>query len=339
MARYIQVETAAENVLTYNRIFRAAIGDWSNTRTTVTDNAIIAPDGTVTADKIVENTDNDTHIIGQSFTPDGASRYCFSGYGRADERTWVSLRLSTAGFPNDTQVYFDLVNGIVGTQIGSPDSVGIEYVKDGYYRFWFTVTSNAAVSTSARIDLADADNSNSYLGDGSSGLYLWNAQVEIGSFPSSPIETTNLAVTRPKDQTKWLEADVPDALRGIFSVKIIPYFDHDTPINHFVADFKDSGASPRIQLIYQQSGNNWRLVTPGGNIDVGAVTFSRMQEITLTIDPNVSSLTVQGCTTGDGTTTGTPYVITEGDINWGMTNAGASQFNGLISEPFNLSNP
>jgi hypothetical protein len=50
-----------------------------------------------------------------------------------------------------------------------------------------------------KVILAATTYGTSYAGDGTSGIYLWGAQLEAGSFPTSYIPTTSATVTRSAD--------------------------------------------------------------------------------------------------------------------------------------------
>jgi hypothetical protein len=60
-------------------------------------------------------------------------------------------------------------------------------------------TSGAASSNNIAIELASADNVASYLGNGSGNAFIWGAQLEAGSFPTSYIPTTTGTLARGAD--------------------------------------------------------------------------------------------------------------------------------------------
>jgi hypothetical protein len=183
------VEPAATNLLLYSEEFDNAY--WTKTRTTVTANAITAPDRTLTADKIVETVETGFKIVRNTtaIITSGIS-YAHSIYAKAAERTQVRVAFATA-FAGQAAVV-DLITGAVIS-----GTANVEKLKDGWFRISASHTSTA---TSTLIDVGPAlAGSGSYTGDGTSGIYLWRAQLETGSVPTSGIKTEASTVTRVRD--------------------------------------------------------------------------------------------------------------------------------------------
>jgi hypothetical protein len=75
-------------------------------------------------------------------------------------------------------------------------------VGNGWYRC--SVTATPLSTTTIRIQWnivtsATSPRVESYAGDGTSGLFIWGAQLEVGSFPTTYITTTSASVTRNAD--------------------------------------------------------------------------------------------------------------------------------------------
>jgi hypothetical protein len=185
---------------------------WTKLNVTVTPNTIVAPDGTLTADKLVENTSNANHFV-YNDTPYTltAQAYTWSAYAKKGERNWLIIN----AFDTTSRItYFDLNAGVVGINAAG-NTATITPVGNGWYRC--TVSRTAAASALGYIELrvASADGTSSYTGDGFSGLYLWGAQIEAGAFATSYIPTVASQVTRSADAasmtgtnfSSWYRAD------------------------------------------------------------------------------------------------------------------------------------
>jgi hypothetical protein len=167
---------------------------WAKGSVTVTSNALASPDGAVTADKLVETATTTTHVIAQNFTVVDATTYTFSVFVKAGERTRIRLRFGSSGsggtFFGDCT--FNLATGAIMSQSGV--TAAIADVGSGWYRISATdVTSGTALAPS--LWLMDATSATTYAGDGTSGLYLWGAQLEESSAPTGYVATTSAAVT------------------------------------------------------------------------------------------------------------------------------------------------
>ena len=202
------IEESRTNLQVYSEELDNA--GWTKGNTTITSNTIIAPDGTLTADKIVEDTTTaTTHSIYYQFSHSSTGDYVGSFYAKAGERNYINVGRSN-GFIDSLTIYFNLTDGTIS---GADSSNGtITDVGNGWYRCSIKYTVNTASSTSLLFRISSSTAS-TYDGDGYSGLYFWGAQVEEASFPTSYIKTTGSQVTRSADDCEMLNIDQDDWLK------------------------------------------------------------------------------------------------------------------------------
>ena len=195
----VLIEGARTNLCLRSQEFDNA--SWTKTRCSATANAITAPDGTLTADKLTEDTSNNSHQALQTITV-ASGVMTATIYFKAAERTFAQVSMSDNA-TGTAQCVFNLSNGAMGTPSvnGSWTSVSaaISTLANGWYRCSVAATRGAGTETVIIAGLATAIATTSYMGDGTSGVYLWGAQLEAASFPSSYIPTTTASATRAAD--------------------------------------------------------------------------------------------------------------------------------------------
>ncbi len=188
---------AEENLLTYSQEFDNAA--WVKQAASVTANTTIAPDGTTTADSLIENTSNNPHfiyqIIGAGY---GAGVNMISCYAKAGSRTKFRLVMNT--IPAGAYAEYDLTAGTASsvTLLGSGFSTGsasITSVGNGWYRCMVSITASSALMGQVYLSLLDASGSNTYTGDGTSGLFIWGAQIEQRATVTAYTPTTSAPIT------------------------------------------------------------------------------------------------------------------------------------------------
>jgi hypothetical protein len=152
---------------------------WSKVGSTITANQVIAPDGTLSMDKLVENTANSAHGVqaSSSAVASGLS-YTFSIYAKASERSFIRITGNAAGLVG--AAFYDTSTGNVGT-VAAGTTATMDNVGNGIYRCNFTRTTTSASNVEFLVSVTSADNVSSYLGDGTSGIFIWGAQLELGS--------------------------------------------------------------------------------------------------------------------------------------------------------------
>jgi hypothetical protein len=176
-------EAGLVELVPYNLIGRSQELDnaaWGKTAISVTANATIAPDGTLTADKLIPNTTNTNHrITSTTMLLTQGNKYTFSFYAKAGEYDTVHVFDNT--WAGTAVGYYNLVTGVTSTPASTlQPTISMEAVGDGWYRCICTAAALSTVSTPgfSRIGVGATKN---IIGDGTSGLFVWGAQTVGGT--------------------------------------------------------------------------------------------------------------------------------------------------------------
>jgi hypothetical protein len=190
------VELVPYNLLQYSEQFNNAA--WSKIASSVTANDTTAPNGTLTADKLVENTATSTHATLQQATTIVGSLYTFSVYVKAAERTNVRVSIVNSAGTVEFRVFANLTTGTFSSAgAGSPTSTSASMtsVGNGWYRISAAMDA-PTTATQGIIYIQNTAGSTSYTGDGTSGIYLWGAQLNEGTLKDYFATETRLNIPR-----------------------------------------------------------------------------------------------------------------------------------------------
>jgi hypothetical protein len=246
----------------------------------VTTNATTAPDGTLTADVISEDTSGSQHRIRQAtdLTIASGSTNTFSVFVKANQKTHVSLRMTESTFSSSIECIFNLLAGTAGTPLNVGVASGgvarIQPAGNGWFRCSISGALNGGFLTCrALTELLDPTNTNiTYTGGGTAGLFVWGGQFEAGAgFPSSYIPTTTVAVARTADSCARTLGSEFSASAGTVVVAGRASGGQDAAAGNIVWNISDTTDNERIRLVRPAASNIARhFVTDGA---VGQCNF------------------------------------------------------------------
>lgn len=122
---------------------------WNNNNATVTNNSVVAPDGTTTATNFTMAASNGIIFCGtnRDISLSAGVAYTFSVFAKYNNRQFLQVFIERADFSNGINVYFDVQNGVVGSQ--ATDAGTLSYITHritsaggGWYRCEVVVSNS-----------------------------------------------------------------------------------------------------------------------------------------------------------------------------------------------------
>ena len=170
------VEVCPWNLLEYSEDFSNAV--WNKYQSAITANAISAPNGTTTADKL-EYTTTGTAVLFATSSALQNQVYTLSCYGKKGTTNIIQIGFTLSG--GDKIANFNLNTGVI-TTTSSGVNASIESVGNGWYRCIMSLTTDI---NTPNIFI------NSTSGTTGEYIYIWGAQLNIGSTAKPYFPTTD----------------------------------------------------------------------------------------------------------------------------------------------------
>ena len=247
------LEPQRTNLVTYSEDFSNS--SWTKIAISVSTNNTSSPDGSVTADKITESATSSEQTLYYETSVTTGTQYTLSLFVKKSERRWFFLRFGAAfGAFTNAFAWFDLENGLLGSKEVGIDNYSIDNYGNGWYKVTATATSIATVTGRFFYGMATSDGVKSYTGDGTSGVFIWGAQIEQGSYPTSYIPTSGATVTRSADVCNGAgtAADFNDS-EGVLYANIAALADDQT--NRSIG-ISDNIADNFVQIGFRSGASN-----------------------------------------------------------------------------------
>ncbi len=206
------VVSSRKNLLRFSQGFGNAVV-WTNYRCTVSLNSATAPDGTTTAAKIIDDlTASNTHRNAQNGSLCATGLVTFSAYVKAAEYSFAQIDVSD-NISGDIFVMINLSTGAL-TALGKSGTWGVPTatstdVGNGWWRITITAMKNSG--SNANINVASSNSSTTpvHNGNGTSGIYAWGYQLELGLVATPYIHTEANAAVGVAVDVPWTTQ--PDA--------------------------------------------------------------------------------------------------------------------------------
>ena len=305
------LEPARTNLIGYSEDFSNS--DWTKFNSSVIANSIISPDGTLNASKLIEDTANGTHRISDTIIVSGTGvAYTQSVFAKSGGNGRYLRMFRGSGTYNNA--VFDLENGTIVAQGGSRlISTKIEKYPNGWYRCISTYTTQ--FGNIATYYGLQNDNTDSYQGDGTSSIYLWGAQLEAGSYPTSYIKSNSGSTTTRSAETANGSGDAAtfNDSEGVLMAEISALADDGT---YRIMSLSNSTAAERIYMQYTNVSNTVAVVVKTGSVTQANIGFvlpneTDFNKVSIKYKSNDFALWVNGFEVGTDTSGNTPIGLSE----------------------------
>jgi hypothetical protein len=261
------LEPTSTNLITYSEDF----SEWSRTEVS-TDKNYTSPDGDLNAVKITDNSVDSTHRVLLLTTTASSGDFTYSVFLKKGTMTDAVLNVYSNG--TKAVATIDLENGTI-TASGGGVNANIENYGNDWYR---CSIGGTLASTATTVYLYLSDSKNAYVGNGDF-LYMYGAQLEELSYPTSYIPTlTGSTVTRAAETlTGSGNSTLINSTEGVLYAEIAALADDGT--NRCIA-LSDGTADDRVTLVLGDDSNKIRAIVKSN----GSTSFDEEYTVTSTLD-------------------------------------------------------
>jgi len=256
------LEKAATNLIQYSEAFDNSY--WSKNDCTVSD-GFLSPDGNLNAFKLIENSSNSSHGLGSGTiqTTNFLSYFSFI-FVKKSERNWVYYRTNIGS--SFIYQWFDLTNNIASSSVGTFDDAGVVEYSNDWVMCWIKKTETTGSARQNQWFLSTDDLVQTYQGDGTSGVLVFGAQLEVGNL-SSYIPTQGSARTRVAETaTGSGNSEVFNDSEGVLFADIAANSDYG---GVRAISLNDGSVLNRISIRYNSTSNQIQYqYTSGGSVQV-----------------------------------------------------------------------
>ena len=237
---------------------------WQKSNSTIVSNSTISPSGYLNSDLLQENSSNSTHYCREILTVTSGVEYTLSFFAKKKDYDYIQYSRTVDG---SSYANFNIANGTLGNNSGG-DILNhqIEDYGNGWYRCIANITTSST-STGLGITLLQSDVTSryeSYLGDGTSGTYIWGIQLEQQSSATSYIPTEGATSTRLQDiANNSGNSTLINSTEGVLYAEIAALADDGSTR---VIQLSDGTNSNRIFIGYWTGSNNIRFALTSGGV-------------------------------------------------------------------------
>jgi len=289
------LEPQRTNLLQYSEDFSNSY--WYKDSISVT-SGFVSPDGTLNASKIVGS-----GFLQGVINVVASNVYTYSVFWKKDTSSFIKFQVSSSG-PDETITLN--TKTLSFSSITNIDEYSVEEFGNGWYRLKITWTEQDTEISGIRIICDESD--------ANSSLYIWGAQVEQGSFPTSYIKTNGSAVTRSAETANGSgDAATFNDSEGVLMAEISALADDGT---YRVFGLSDGTASNRVILYYNPNSNNIELfISSGGaaqtTLSLTLTDIKLLQKIAVKYKVNDIGLWINGFEVGIDTIATMPSGLNE----------------------------
>ena len=252
------LEPSRTNVFTDSEYFNGA--DWILQDATITNNAAISPEGVQNA-SLYTSASELYDFVRQNISFVSGTTYTYSVFAKAGTSALITLGYNSAAFGSGQSATFDLSDGTYTLGSANP-IVTMEDYGNNWWRCSITATATATMSRTTGFS--------SSASGAVTTMYIYGAQLESGSYPTSYIPTYGSAAQRSSDScSKTGVADLVGSQNGTIFLDFV--YDNNFANTRI---FSLSGATWNVagSIRLEKSGTkfkwNWTLANAGaGAVD------------------------------------------------------------------------